>query len=428
MRFFDAGGEPLLARRIPKAGLVCGSAGSWKIRAFLESRRGDLARISASRLFWLKITVLAAFCIGLSMSGPLWIGPRTYPLTPVSTMIPLIDGVAASGLYAALFALAALAAVTLRPQWWIAAFLAIVAAFCAADQTRWQPWVFQYSFLLAAMSLYSWKCADAAGENRSLNIARLIVAATYVFSGLQKINMNFMENEFPWVVQPITGAFPSTSHFLHAFGMVAPFLQVAFGVGLLTRRFRRASLIMAVAMHLFILAMFGPAGLNWNDIVWPWTAAMAIFDILLFSGTVDFSWREIVSHWRDPGYAAAVLLFAILPVFSFFNLWDSYLSSALYSGNLTEAQIYLSDAGKVLLPSSIRSRLIQTSPDTNVLNLQRWAIEELNVTPYPETRVDRAIAKSICHELRDPAQLVLIVREQRMFFSRPEIGYRCVQL
>jgi len=181
-------------------------------------------------------------------------------------------------------------------------------------------------------------------------------------------------------------------------------------------------------MHLFILAMFGPAGLNWNDIVWPWTAAMAIFDILLFSGTVDFSWREIVSHWRDPGYAAAVLLFAILPVFSFFNLWDSYLSSALYSGNLTEAQIYLSDAGKVLLPSSIRARLVHTSPDTNVLNLQRWAIEELNVTPYPETRVDRAIAKSICHELRDPAQLVLIVREQRMFFSRPEIGYRCVQL
>jgi hypothetical protein len=210
--------------------------------------------------------------------------------------------------------------------------------------------------------------------------------------------------------------------------MVAPFLQVAFGVGLLTRRFRRVSLIMAVAMHLFILAMFGPAGLNWNDIVWPWTAAMAIFDILLFSGTADFSWREIVSHWRDPGYAAAILLFAILPVFSFFNLWDSYLSSALYSGNLTEAQIYLSDAGKVLLPPSIRARLVQTSPDTNVLNLQRWAIEELNVTPYPETRVDRAIAKSICCELRDPAQLVLIVREQRMFFSRPEIGYRCVQL
>jgi hypothetical protein len=428
MRFFDAGGEPGAPYRILTAGLACGSAGSWKITAFPESRRVDLAEFAGSRLFWLKVTVLAAFCIGLSMSMPLWIGPRSYPLTPVSTVIPLIDGVTASGLYAALFVLAAIAVVAPKPKWWIAAFLAVMAAFCLADQTRWQPWVFQYGFLLAVIALHSWNGADTGSETRSLNIARLIVAATYVFSGLQKINLNFMENEFPWLVQPITGAFPSTEHFLHGFGMGAPFVQVAFGIGLLTRRFRSFSLIMAVAMHLFILAMFGPAGLNWNNIVWPWTAAMAVFDLLLFSGAPEFSWRELVSNWREPCYAAAVLLFVILPAFSFVNLWDSYLSSALYSGNLTEAQIYLSDAGKASLPAPIRSRLVHTSPDTNVLNLQRWAIEELNVTPYPETRVDRAIAGSICHDLRDPAQLVLVVREQRMFFSRPEIGYRCRDL
>jgi hypothetical protein len=174
--------------------------------------------------------------------------------------------------------------------------------------------------------------------------------------------------------------------------------------------------------------MFGPIGLDWNDIVWPWTAAMAIFDVLLFSGAPEFSWREIVWRRHDPGHAAAVMLFAVLPLLSFFNLWDSYLSSALYSGNLTEAQIYLSDAGATSLPAAIRSRLVRTSPDTNVLNLQRWAIEDLNVTPYPETRIYKAIAKSVCSSLRDPAQLVLIVREQRMFFSKPETGYRCVEL
>jgi hypothetical protein len=209
--------------------------------------------------------------------------------------------------------------------------------------------------------------------------------------------------------------------------MAAPFVQVAFGIGLLTRSFRRLSLIFAVAMHLFILTMFGPAGLDWNQIVWPWTAAMAIFDVLLFSGATEFSWRKIA--WsRDLGHVAAVVLFAILPGLSFFNLWDSYLSAALYSGNLTEAQIYLSDAGKASLPAPIMLRLVRTSPNTNVLNLQRWAIEELNVTPYPETRVYKAIARQVCRSLRDPTQLVLIVREQRMFFSRPETGYRCSQL
>src|SRR5262249_515378 len=121
-------------------------------------------------------------------------------------------------------------------------------------------------------------------------------------------------------------------------------------------------------------------------------------------------------------------LFAVLPFLSFSNFWDSYLSAALYSGNLTEAQIYTTDAGKASLPSEIRSYLVHTSPDTNVLNMQRWAIEDLNVTPYPETRCYRKIAKGVCNRLRDPAQLVLIVREQRMFRSMPEAGYRCWQL
>jgi hypothetical protein len=113
---------------------------------------------------------------------------------------------------------------------------------------------------------------------------------------------------------------------------------------------------------------------------------------------------------------------------SFFNFWDSYLSSALYSGNLTEAQIYFSDIGAASLAPGIRSRLVHTSPDTNVLNIQRWAIEDLNVTPYSETRVFKAIAKDVCGGMRDGSQLVLIVREQRMFFSRPESGYRCTEL
>jgi len=229
-------------------------------------------------------------------------------------------------------------------------------------------------------------------------------------------------------VQPITSVFPAAPGLLRAFGMTVPLLQIAFGIGLLTRRFRRAALIAAVAMHLFILAMFGPAGLNWNNIVWPWTAAMAIFDIVLFSGAPQVSWREILWSRHGPGHAAAVALFALLPALSFFNLWDSYLSSALYSGNLTEAEIYLSDAGAAALPATTAARLVRTSPNTNVLNLQRWAIEDLNVTPYPETRVYKVIARNLCASLRDPTQLVLIVREQRMFFSRPESGYRCSEL
>src|ERR1035437_1088227 len=98
-----------------------------EIKAYLQSRRAILADAPASRLFWLKTAVILAFCIGLSMSKALWIGPRSYPLAPVTSMFPVIDGVVARALYVAPFLLAAIALVVPKPRWYIAAFLAVIA-------------------------------------------------------------------------------------------------------------------------------------------------------------------------------------------------------------------------------------------------------------------------------------------------------------
>ena len=378
----------------------------------------------ASRIFWLKVTIITAFCIGLLLSSRLWIGPRTYPTVPLSGFLPAINSYVAHGLFAALFALAAIILVSPRPQKFVIGFVAIIALFCVFDQTRWQPWVFQYGFLLTTLALFSWRSGDADGQKRILNIARLVIAGTYFFSGLQKLNWNFIDYDFPWIVQPITKAFPFSTSALHIFGACAPFVQIAFSVGLLIQKFRNVALTLAIAMHVFILAMFGPFGHDWNNVVWPWTTAMAVFDILLFAGA-KFSLREVMWPQGHNLHRVALLLFTMLPLLSFINLWDSYLSAALYSGNLNEAIIYVSDAGERSLPKSINSYLVHTSANTNVLNLQRWAIEDLNVTPYPETRLFRSIGREICKYLTEPNQLVLVVREQRMFFSQPETSYRC---
>lgn len=382
----------------------------------------------ASRIFWLKVTVVLAFCLGLAMSPHLWIGPRTYPMAPLFDVLPQFAHPVDNMLFACLFVLAAAILVSSRPQKFIATFLAIMAVFCLLDQTRWQPWVFLYGFVLAALALFSWDSDDVIGRNRALNIARLIMAGTYLFSGMQKINLNFMQNEFAWIVSPITDVIPAAAPALHWLGIAAPYIEVAFALGLLTRRFRRVSLIAAIAMHVFILGMFGPFGLNWNSIIWPWTAAMAVLDILLFTGTQQFSWRDIVWSGPHPYHAAVFAMFVALPLLSFTNRWDSYLSAALYSGNLTEADIYLNDSGRDSLPAKFKAYLVHTSEDTNVLNIQRWAIEDLNVMPYPEVRVYEKLARQVCLQLRNSADLVLLVREQRLFWSTPESGYRCWQL
>jgi predicted DCC family thiol-disulfide oxidoreductase YuxK/uncharacterized membrane protein YphA (DoxX/SURF4 family) len=383
---------------------------------------------AASRVFWLKAMIVSVFCVGLVMSSHLWIGPRTYPLAPALSFPPASIYPADLFLYGALFVLAGVILISAKPQKFIFLFLGTVVIFCFLDQTRWQPWVFQYGFLLAALALFSWDSDDIDGRKRILNIARLIVATTYIFSGLQKLNLNFINYDFPWIVEPITNALPAVRDFMYALGVAAPFIQVCFGVGLLTKKYRRISLILAISMHVFILAMFGPFGHDWNNIIWPWTAAMAGLDLLLFTGNQQFSVRDIFWGNRHPYHIGVLVLFAILPFLSFFNLWDSYLSSALYSGNLTEATIYASDKGRDSLPASITAYFVHTSPNTNVLNIQRWAFEDLNVLPYPETRVYKEITKQVCERSQSPADFALLVREQRMFWSRPEMTFRCWDL
>jgi predicted DCC family thiol-disulfide oxidoreductase YuxK len=381
-----------------------------------------------SRIFWLKATVLIAFALGLLISLPLWIGPRSYPLAPLLGLLPPLVHPFDQALVAALFASMAAALLSPRPRKFIAAALAIVVLFCLLDQTRWQPWVYLYCALSVTLALFSWDSGDDNGRRKALNVARLIIVATYFFSGLQKLNWNFVAYEFPGLVQPILDRFPDLSGAVHVAALMAPFIQIGFAIGLLTQRFRRISLIVAVAMHVFILAMLGPFGQNWNVVVWPWTAAMALIDILLFRTGEPFRWRDIVPRRPGRWQAAALVLFAIMPLFSFVNIWDSYLSAALYSGNLTEATIYLSDTAVQALPANTQRYLEHTSDNTNVLNVQRWAIEDLGVTPYPEARVYQAIARDLCASMPNVRQLVLIVHEQRMFFSGPETGYRCDQL
>ncbi len=382
----------------------------------------------ASRLYWLKAAVLATLAVQFAMSSPLWIGPRSYPLTPIFDGLPPLPTAAGYALYAAFFVLAAAAVVASRPQRFLGALVAVLAVFILFDQTRLQAWIFQLGFLAATLALFSWRGDDVAGRDRALNTARLIIVATYVYSGLQKLNANFVASDFPWIAEPITNLFPQAAGAVHALGMAAPFLQVGFGLGLLTRRFRRISLILAVAMHAFILAMLGPLGQDWNAIIWPWTIAMAVFDILLFGGRPDVTPAQILWPGRRFFPAAVLVIFGVLPALSFINRWDSALSAALYSGNVTDAVIYVNDAGRAALPAPIRRYLVHTSADTNVLNLQRWASEDLNVVPYSETRIFKRIARSVCAQLPDPADLMLEVHERRLFFSQPETDYRCWEL
>jgi len=129
-------------------------------------------------------------------------------------------------------------------------------------------------------------------------------------------------------------------------------------------------------------------------VVWPWNIAMALFVWILFWQDKETTARRIVAG-KKTFHVLVLVLFGVLPSLNFVGLWDSYLSSALYSGNTYQTAIYLGPSVLARLPAAIHPHVWQKR-EPFFLDINRWAYDELHVPVYPEPRVYRQVAKLIC--------------------------------
>ena len=368
--------------------------------------KAAVAQAPAARLRWARVVVAAAFAAGLLLAPRLFLATRAYPRVPVLDGWPLLaapfDAVVVGALLAALGGVA----LAPRPRWWAAAATALALILAADDQSRWQPWFYQYGFMLAALAV-------ARDTDATLGAWRAVLVGLYLWSGIQKLNVTFMANIFPWLVEPLTGVLPAGLQRVVLGGwMVVPVMEIAVAVGLLVPRLRNAAVVVALATHAVVLGLLGPLAHATNAVVWPWNAAMAALVALLF-------WRRgapaahVLIPRRLGVHAAALAFFGVLPALSFVGRWDAYLSGALYSGNVSVAALSVGESAMARLPDVARRHVSRNRLGANVLDVWEWSMDELAVPSYPEHRVFRAVARDVCRLAGAPADVGLVV------FGRP---------
>jgi len=378
-----------------------------------------------ARFFWLKVVLVLALLSGLLLSPHLWLTTRSYPLVPVAGFIPALPSPVDIILYGILLLLLLSILVSRYPRYLIAAFVGIAVIEVFSDQSRLQPWFYQYLFMMFALIWHDWKKNTPAESKTMLTLYRFVLASIYFWSGFQKLNLTFLNDTFPWFIEPITNHLPDEMRFLTtSFAIIVPLLELRIGVGLLTRSFRRSSMVLAILSHLFILACIGPFGHNWNSVVWPWNIAMILFVVILYSGYTGDSIASFLPFRKSILYPLAFILFGITPALSFFDLWDSYLSSSLYSENTGRAVMILSDSLKNRLPPDVRQYVTKDQTNKNVLEIFPWSIAELNVPPYPEERIYRSIASRFLPLVQKPNDLVLVLQEKPKPFSETRMVKR----
>lgn len=338
----------------------------------------DREQACLTRLRWAGVVTCAGMASGVVISRPLWLTERRFPLTLPWDALPAPAPPFDAVLLALFLAALGLAALLGRRAIFGACFvLALLLA--APDIQRWQPWFFQYAFMVGALAF----CAP----RDALGTLRVIMAFIYVYSGLQKIHAAFFDSGMEFFLEPF-GLTESLSWASYA----SPFIELAVGICLLFTPTRTFAATAAVGMHAFLLLALGPLGQDWNVVVWPWNVAMAALVLVLFFRAPDRGFA--LSAARSAYGACVLLLFAVMPAFGLFGLWPSYLSASLYSENTKSALVY---AGE------------------DYVTVSSLAFGEFETPAYPEEAVFMSVAKQACKRHEEE----LAVRPVMEVFSRP---------
>ncbi len=376
------------------------------------------------RAAWLRLVLLISCFLGLLASWPLWLNARTFPLLSITAHFPMLPSPLDKGFFAVMLLLLVLAVRFYRPA--VKAFLILsLFAFCE-DQNRGQPWFYLYCVMLGLTLLPG---------PISLAACRCAISVVYLWSGIQKLNPRFFQVEPTWFVAPAANwHLPAiVMDLLQLAVTCTPFIELAIGLALWSGRLWRGVLAATLLIHLGAILFLGPLGYNYNWVVLPWNLAMIALVCVLFlprkrvagakknrPATAAVTFPGAIAELRSSKPALIVVAcFALLPLFSYVGLWDSYFSFSLYAENSATANIFVTKAFGDRLPPKLRA-LVKPFPQTYdpqfqgpfIFSYGPWCYQELHVPPIPEPRAFLAIYRYLRNYSREPEDLRMIVGQR----------------
>jgi hypothetical protein len=350
-----------------------------------------------NRLIIIKYILLAGLAAGIGLSYPMWLSEaRYFPLTPLFDFFPAL---AYPFDYLLLFVTILVIAVGfIYPFQFLVNFslLSLILMLVIFDLNRLQPWVFHYLLILMVFCSITEKAKALAVPS-----LQLIFGAMYFWGGIHKMNPYYFSDVVNWFTEPLGDGIIITF-----VAFLVPFLEVFLGIGILFKKLRFPSLIIATLIHLFSLFVVGPLGHNVNTVIWPWNIAMILFIWLIFFRQ-DYYFKNILHIWRLRSVSLLILLTVFLPFLHLFNLWPANLSFNLYSGNTNNGLIFIGEEVKVMLPD-IMSDLVKD----NKINVKEWAIKELKTPGWIE-RKNYINARNLVYDFANDSNEVVLLFEPR---------------
>lgn len=269
----------------------------------------------------------------------------------------------------------------------------LLVALCLGDLNRLQVWVYFYTCIFVVYLVSD----TTVKVEHSL---KWVFAMVYFWSGAQKLNIQFSEHVYPWLMKLFEGTAWLADIPLGGYGI--GLLELIMGLGLCFRITARGALFGLLFMHLFILCFLIKDG--WNTVVYPWNIYMPIALFSLF-----FRQQEglVLKHVFKP----FIPLFGIAPLLLWVGLWPYNFSFSMYSGLGPDAYITVSDRTQGCLPKAVDEAIDKRS----LLLVDDWSQAAFNAPVFPSLYVYKQIGAAYCACIDTTSQA-----NTTLLFSRPK--------
>ena len=338
----------------------------------------------------LRYVLIISFLACMAMANKLWLGSSR--LIPEVALVNA-DFLASNALQYALVGILVLSLLFSFLNRYYTYCIGIAAScfflLVLDDITRLQSYYYQFMAMLVLLASMHKK-----STSQKILVMYVLMAGIYFHSGLSKWNDNFVHFVFPNMLYAFQYISLETwlEFSLKETAYSIPILEITLAALILIPSTRKAGLITAIVLHLAILYVIGPFGLNWNSIVWIWNIAMIAFNVILYLQH-EKTKGKVVKPFKLIGFWIALLLFGLLPLLNLIDKWDNYLSFNLYTGTTPNVQLHIDQA------SQLENIPLFCIEQDTFIDLNVWALQDIQTAIYAEKWVFDHISKQICEKL-----------------------------
>ncbi len=300
--------------------------------------------------------------------------------------------------------------------------LASLAILFALDQHRFQPWAYELA-LLCIVALTHSRNLD---KRNAVKLMRWLLISIYLYSAIGKLDFEFLHTVGQQMLAVVMKFFNVNAGLLSSPAKLAlvasfPLLELAIAMGLMFRPTRAISAWLAIALHLGLILILGPLGLNhrFGVLVWNLQVAGQVFILFLLPAskpqTESVESEQAVApeseeHSKEPrqqsrisalqavGWSALAIAI-VMPATERFGFWDHWPSWALYAPHSSRVFLEIAAPDVSKLPDSLQSLIEPESEETITIwkpvPLDAWSLATLQTPIYPQARFQIGVAEAI---------------------------------